>query len=65
MRHLWVLFAVAASPLVAQQDSTLRSAMRLVTEGQGDSARALVRVGAPLGAVDVRRREGIRVGDRA
>src|SRR5262245_6867306 len=27
----------------AQQDSTLRAAVRLATEGQGDSARALVR----------------------
>jgi tetratricopeptide (TPR) repeat protein len=47
-RLLWsVLLAglTPGSPVVAQQftDSTLRTAVRLVTEGQGDSARALVR----------------------
>jgi tetratricopeptide (TPR) repeat protein len=42
---LFVLAAVLTRPLAAQQfaDSTLAQAVRLVTEGQGDSARALVR----------------------
>lgn len=35
--------ALVAVPAAAQQDSTLREAVRLATEGQGDSARALVR----------------------
>lgn len=35
--------ALVALPAAAQQDSTLREAVRLATEGQGDSARALVR----------------------
>jgi hypothetical protein len=34
---------LAALPAGAQQDSALREAVRLATEGQGDSARALVR----------------------
>jgi hypothetical protein len=41
----FVVFACllcAAAPLAAQQDSTLSVAARLATEGQGDSARALV-----------------------
>jgi tetratricopeptide (TPR) repeat protein len=40
-----VLLALWGPPLAAQQftDSTLAQAVRLVTEGQGDSARALVR----------------------
>lgn len=38
-----LLTLLLASPLGAQQDSTLQLALRLVTEGQGDSARALVR----------------------
>jgi hypothetical protein len=47
-RVLWgvvVAGLIPGSPVVAQQftDSTLRSAVQLVTEGQGDSARALVR----------------------
>lgn len=46
MRH-WggpcLLLLLAVRPLSAQQDSTLKVAVRLVTEGQGDSARALVR----------------------
>ena len=33
----------ASAPLSAQQDSALREAVRLATEGQGDSARVLVR----------------------
>lgn len=41
------LFAAAPAAAVAQDppfaDSTLRTAVRLITEGQGDSARALVR----------------------
>lgn len=43
---------VGASPATAQQfaDSTLGMAVRLITEGQGDSARALVR--ARLRAID-------------
>jgi hypothetical protein len=36
----WLL--CAAAPLTAQEDSTLSVAARLATEGQGDSARALV-----------------------
>lgn len=48
MRRLVFLFACLAAPLPAQepaagQDSTLVIARRLATEGQGDSARALVR----------------------
>lgn len=38
---LWLAVLPAAG--VAQQDSTLREAVRLATEGQGDSARAIVR----------------------
>jgi len=38
-----VLLVLLPGPLGAQQDSVLRDAVRLVTEGQGDSARALVR----------------------
>jgi hypothetical protein len=34
---------VATAPLSGQQDSSMRVAVRLVTEGRGDSARALVR----------------------
>ena len=46
--YAWfVLFGVAPAAAVAQDppfpDSTLRTAVRLITEGQGDSARALVR----------------------
>jgi hypothetical protein len=37
----WLL--CTAAPLAAQEDSTLSVAARLATEGQGDSARALVR----------------------
>jgi hypothetical protein len=33
----------AAAPLHAQQDSSLRAAVQLATEGRGDSARAVVR----------------------
>jgi hypothetical protein len=33
---------VAATPLAAQQDSLMREAVRLATEGQSDSARAIV-----------------------
>ena len=42
---LAVLLAVVAPPVAAQQftDSALTQAVRLVTEGQGDSARSLVR----------------------
>jgi hypothetical protein len=46
MRRLAVvpaLLAALASPAAAQQDSILIVAVRLATEGQGDSARALVR----------------------
>ncbi|UCF40072.1 MAG: SPOR domain-containing protein [Gemmatimonadota bacterium] len=45
MRRLAVLawMLCAAAPLAAQDDSTLTVAARLATEGQGDSARALVR----------------------
>lgn len=43
MRIGWLMFLVLSSPLAAQQDSVLRNAVRLVTEGRGDSARALVR----------------------
>ena len=42
-RWLVLLGLLAGSPLSAQQDSSLRVAVRLVTEGRGDSARALVR----------------------
>jgi len=54
-RHLLLFvlaLTLAPSPLAAQQltDSTLALAVRLVTEGQGDSARALVR--ARLGAIN-------------
>lgn len=38
---LW--FWVAASPLAAQQDSLMREAVRLATEGQDDTAQAIVR----------------------
>ncbi len=40
----WLTFALlfAATPLVAQQDSLMREAVRLATEGQSDSARAIV-----------------------
>lgn len=45
MRRLAVLawMLCTAAPLAAQDDSTLSVAARLATEGQGDSARALVR----------------------
>lgn len=45
MRQLAVLawMLTVAAPLAAQEDSTLSVAARLATEGQGDSARALVR----------------------
>ncbi len=44
MRRLLPLVALlAAGPLSAQQDSALLDAVRLVTEGRGDSARSLVR----------------------
>ena len=44
MRRLAVLawLLCTAAPLTAQEDSTLSVAARLATEGQGDSARALV-----------------------
>ncbi|GBD31966.1 MAG: hypothetical protein KatS3mg081_2318 [Gemmatimonadales bacterium] len=47
-RALLLALSLAGSPVWAQQDSlfpdsVLREAVRLVTEGQGDSARALVR----------------------
>jgi tetratricopeptide (TPR) repeat protein len=38
---LIALVATMASPLVGQQDSLLQNAIRLATEGQADSARAL------------------------
>lgn len=40
----WLMFAllVTATPLAAQQDSLMREAVRLATEGQSDSARAIV-----------------------
>ena len=52
MRMLLPLLVLTGSPAAAQQfsDSTLALAVRLVTEGQGDSARALVR--AKLATVD-------------
>lgn len=40
---LAALLILAAQPLAAQGDSALAFAQRLATEGQGDSARALVR----------------------
>lgn len=45
MRLLAILLttAVATAPLAAQQDSSLIGVVRLATEGQGDSARALIR----------------------
>ena len=43
MTRSWLVLLLVASPLAAQQDSALRVAVRLVTEGRGDSARALVR----------------------
>lgn len=48
MKRIYLIMTaavLAAAPLPAQQftDSTLALAVRLVTEGQGDSARALVR----------------------
>src|SRR5260370_39462580 len=45
MRRTWLVawLTLGASALAAQQDSTLRDAVRLATEGRGDSARALVR----------------------
>jgi hypothetical protein len=45
MIRILLALAVCAAPLAAQTpgDSTLMAAVRLVTEGQGDSARALVR----------------------
>jgi tetratricopeptide (TPR) repeat protein len=44
MRHvlLTVLLGCVAAPLTAQEDSVLVRAVQLATEGQGDSARALV-----------------------
>jgi hypothetical protein len=41
-RWLGVLLALCATPLAAQQDSLMLEAVRLVTEGQGDSARMIV-----------------------
>jgi hypothetical protein len=38
-----LLTLVLPAPLAAQQDSVLREAVRLATEGRGDSARAIVR----------------------
>lgn len=45
MRRLGVWLALLAAPasLTAQQDSLMAVAVRLATEGQGDSARALIR----------------------
>jgi hypothetical protein len=45
MNPRWLLLVglLAGAPLSAQQDSSLRVAVRLVTEGRGDSARSLVR----------------------
>lgn len=46
MRRLtiWAITAtMAATPLAAQRDSSLIEVVRLATEGQGDSARALIR----------------------
>src|ERR1041385_6418300 len=43
MSRSWLVLLLLASPLAAQQDSALRDAVRLVNEGRGDSARALVR----------------------
>ncbi|NIM48923.1 MAG: hypothetical protein GTN62_03960 [Gemmatimonadales bacterium] len=40
---LLAILACLAAPAAAQQDTTLSVAVRLATEGQGDSARALVR----------------------
>jgi hypothetical protein len=42
IRWLGVLLVLTATPLAAQQDSLMVEAVRLVTEGQGDSARAIV-----------------------
>lgn len=39
----FTFLALAGMPAAAQQDSALRAAVRLATEGQGDSARSLVR----------------------
>jgi hypothetical protein len=46
MRLLAILITatLATTPLAAQQDSSLIGVVRLATEGQGDSARALIRV---------------------
>jgi len=38
-----LLTLMVPAPLAAQQDSVLRDAVRLATEGRGDSARAIVR----------------------
>jgi hypothetical protein len=38
-----VLCAVATTPAIGQQDSLMLEAVRLATEGQGDSARSIVR----------------------
>lgn len=44
MKRIGLLLLLLAAPLAAQEeDSTLTIARRLATEGQGDSARALVR----------------------
>ncbi|MBI4500193.1 MAG: SPOR domain-containing protein [Gemmatimonadetes bacterium] len=43
MTRSWLVLLLVASPLAAQQDSVLRDAVRLATEGRGDSARGLVR----------------------
>jgi tetratricopeptide (TPR) repeat protein len=43
MRWSALVLLLTASPAAAQQDSVLRLAVRLATEGQGDSARSLVR----------------------
>ena len=42
-RWLVVVGLLVAAPLAAQEDSILATAAQLATEGQGDSARALVR----------------------
>lgn len=42
-RALVALIGLAAAPLAAQQDSLLREAVRLATEGQADTAQAIVR----------------------
>lgn len=41
-RWVAVLLAIAPAPVAAQQDSLMLEAVRLATEGQGDSARSIV-----------------------